>query len=851
MYKIKCDDLTLYNPIKKDLVVGDPNLNLEVNKAGSLTFSIYPDHVYYNRLEKMKSILTVYQDNKVLFKGRVFSDTVNFYKVKKIEVEGLLAYFNDTVVRPYSFEGSVLGYLTFLINQHNAQVEEFQRFKIGTVTVEDPNDYIVRSSSATTDARKTWEEIEEKLINTLGGYLCIRYEDNGNYIDYLADYTDVSTQPIKYAVNLLDLENVVKAEELATCLIPYGAEITDEESKTTTRVNITSVNGGLDYIQIDEAVAKYGKIYKIVTWDDVTEPSNLLRKANLYLSEAIKLSNTLTISAVDLHLSNKDVEAFKLGDYIEVYSEPHGINQLMLLRAYNLPLANPTGFVFTLGAESSSFVDSQISSDRHNVDNSNRIETLDKKVENVTSSNKVNVVKVDVYYYLSTSATQIVGGSWTTNPPEWVDGRYYWSKTITTLANGESKESTPVCITGAKGATGNGVASIVEEYYLSTSKTTQSGGSWTTTPPTWSTGKYIWTRSKITYTDSTIKYTTPICDSSWEAVNDIEIGGRNLLLDTKDFKSETCTSVISEEIYNDLSVRHLNLIDATENYMTFAEWKKIYPPKLGQIYTFSFYAKGTGSIRCFFYGATGYLGTKSNVSSQGKITTNSQDGNMDITLTDEWTRYWVTWTLKDSGNITIEKYVLLRLLKGNEAYVCGCKLEYGNKATDWSPAPEDYQTELDKNIEETTNYINQVKDDSAEYSRTLVKDYTKTSDFESYKETVSTSLSQTNDEIVAKFNTVSERITEENGEINRQLNEINKYIRLVDGNIILGEIGNPLTTKISNGRISFLLNETVEVAYISDDKLYITNAEFLNDVIIGNFGFRIRPNGNVSWMKVK
>jgi hypothetical protein len=83
-----------------------------------------------------------------------------------------------------------------------------------------------------------------------------------------------------------------------------------------------------------------------------------------------------------------------------------------------------------------------------------------------------------------------------------------------------------VCLTGAKGDTGSagavgqGVESIVEEYYLSTSKTEQAGGSWVTDPPTWSTGKYMWTRNKITYKNPTdIKYTTPFCDNSWEAVN--------------------------------------------------------------------------------------------------------------------------------------------------------------------------------------------------------------------------------------------------------------------------------------------------------------------------------------------
>ena len=150
----------------------------------------------------------------------------------------------------------------------------------------------------------------------------------------------------------------------------------------------------------------------------------------------------------------------------------------------------------------------------------------------------VSVTSMDVQYYLSNSATALSGGSWLTTAPTWVDGKYIWSKTVTKLSNNTTKETNPVCITGGKGssgASGVGVSSITEEYYLSTSKTAQTGGSWVTTPPTWSTGKYIWTRSKIVYTNNAVTYTTAIVDSSWEAVNDIQVGGRNLVLESKKY----------------------------------------------------------------------------------------------------------------------------------------------------------------------------------------------------------------------------------------------------------------------------------------------------------------------------
>lgn len=126
------------------------------------------------------------------------------------------------------------------------------------------------------------------------------------------------------------------------------------------------------------------------------------------------------------------------------------------------------------------------------------------------------VQSVDVLYYLSSSSTSLSGGSWSTNSPTWVDGKYIWSKTKVVYTDGSSIETNPACITGGKGNTGDdgrGILSIVEEYYLSTSSNSLVGGSWSTTPPTWENGKYIWTRSVITYTDSTSTTTNPICST--------------------------------------------------------------------------------------------------------------------------------------------------------------------------------------------------------------------------------------------------------------------------------------------------------------------------------------------------
>lgn len=406
MYRILCDDYTLYDPLNRKLVLTDPVLNGELSKAGSLSFTINPTHPYYSKINKMQSIISVFQDNEVIFKGRVFSDNVTFYKMKKVEVEGLLTYFNDSIVRPYDFKGGVQAYLSFLINQHNEQVTASQQFKLGTVTVTDPNDYIVRSS---TQLPNTWKEIEEKLIKLLGGYLRVRYTDNGNFIDYLKEMPNTAMQGIKFAVNLLDLESNVSGESIATCILPYGAviekeeneeaeDVEEEESSPEERVDITSVNNGVDYIFNEAAVKKYGRIFEVVYFDDITKPSNLLKKAKEYLSNKILFKNNLTIKAVDLHLADETIEAFRLGDKIQVYSEPHGIEETMLLYSYSLNLTDPTSFVFSVNREKNSLLDSQIGVERQTSENVNRIDNAFSQI--ALNQGKINsIIQEQLSYF--------------------------------------------------------------------------------------------------------------------------------------------------------------------------------------------------------------------------------------------------------------------------------------------------------------------------------------------------------------------------------------------------------------------------------------------------------------------
>ena len=347
MYRVYCDGLPIYNDKLEGLKIFSPSLDFELNKTGSFSFTLYPDHPYYGSIQKLKSIITVYQEDYLLFRGRVLDDEIGFYNERKVTCEGELAFLLDSIKRPYDFTGSVAEYLALLLDSHNAQVDETKRFTLGNVTVTDPNDYIVRSNIDYTD---TWKEMNDKLLTLLGGFLSVRHADGVAYLDYLADFALLSPQKIEFGKNLLDQKRIIKGADVATVVIPLGAKLKDAEGKDTDkRLTIESVNGGADFIEDAAAISQYGTIVKTVIFDDVTIAENLKAKGQAYLSSLVKLPESIELTAADLATVSTAFSSFHLGTYVDVVSKPHGLNQKFLVRKLSINLLDPAANKLTLG----------------------------------------------------------------------------------------------------------------------------------------------------------------------------------------------------------------------------------------------------------------------------------------------------------------------------------------------------------------------------------------------------------------------------------------------------------------------------------------------------------------------
>ena len=397
MYKIFADDTLIYDSTVEDFKIGKGSITLEVNKSGSFSFSLYPDHFYYDNFVKLKTVITVYKSGKIVFRGRILNDVTDYRNIKSITCEGELGFLQDSIIRPFAFSGSPRNLLTKLITEHNAQVDDFKRFKIGVIEVEDNNDYIERSNEK---YESTLTNISGRLLESaLGGYIYITHGEDGTEtiptINYVTVINKISSQTIEFGLNLKDYTKTAKAEDIATAIIPFGAEVeietesgdeTESGSETTEKVRLTiaDVNNGSDYVYSETGVAMYGWIFKTVEWNDVTDANNLKKKAEAYLDTVINQNITIELTAIDLHLLDPTIESINVCEFVKAVSTPHNFDATLLCNKQTIDILKPDNDSYVLGYTKSSFTES-------NSRIKSRVEKLD--AEYVTTEKFATTIK--------------------------------------------------------------------------------------------------------------------------------------------------------------------------------------------------------------------------------------------------------------------------------------------------------------------------------------------------------------------------------------------------------------------------------------------------------------------------
>lgn len=437
-----------------------------------------------------------------------------------------------------------------------------------------------------------------------------------------------------------------------------------------------------------------------------------------------------------------------------------------------------------------------------------------------------------ITYQVGTNATTAPTGTWSSTIPAVSQGQYLWNRVIITYTDNTTSTSYSVSYiptNGINGTTGTGVNTIAQQYYLSTSKTAQTGGSWVTAMPVWSVGKYLWTRYAITYKNPTATaYTAPICDSSWEAVNEVQVGAKNLLLNSDETVTNSSypikTYTMSEKMV------------ANETY-TCRLWGTL---GTGKSY-FGLWLDG-GSI------SLGSLANKGN--GVFELTFKGKAGTLDPSVLHV---YPVASSVSVNSTIT------------------RIKLEKGNKATDWSQAPEDINT----NIENVESNLNERIDGVNTAISTAQATITQLADQIAHlvvDENGGSMMTQTSNgwqfnmsAINNNFNTIQESIgkieksqgsdaTAING-LKDQINGLNNktsYIIMAKDSAGTPyiELGNPdskFKVRITNTSIDFMEGSNV-IAYANNNTFYVGKMIVEKELQIGlgpGIVWRPRANGNV------
>lgn len=399
------DKRLIYAPNNRNALVLSPKLTREVSKGGSLSFTMTRDHEQYESLQKMSTCITVEQDDKEIWRGRVLSHEADWYNRRVIYCEGALSYFNDSAITPFNYEGKLAQFLQHLIDAHNQQCGnmKMKRFELGTVTAA-LGDLVVHygdrdSYGVGEDYGSTWDIIDKMVLKVYGGYAYCTYNPATgnnvlNYCDQAFEADRLVNQTIEYGVNLLDFTEKTDTNSLFTRVYPMGSKHTVEETKwkwkflwwgkkytesheerygisgtDAATINkylpkgysyrLDSSDGDCGWIQNDAAAQKFGIVSALCEYD--TDSDNDTFAAGVQdLQKNSLMVTSYTVKAVDLRDAGYDKDRLTFASYAHIISKPHSIDVIMLCTKLVEPLDQPDKKEYTFGMTRQTLTDRQV-----------------------------------------------------------------------------------------------------------------------------------------------------------------------------------------------------------------------------------------------------------------------------------------------------------------------------------------------------------------------------------------------------------------------------------------------------------------------------------------------------------
>jgi len=843
MTQVFADGAVVYDSRLDDYRVLGLKTHPVLNKGGTAEIVLPPNHPKYNDFDSFKTLVTIYRDGKLKFRGRALYPTDDFLNRRKITCEGEKCFLRDAIMRPYLYQDSPANIFTAAITEYNSQVDSWKQFVVGTITVTDANDYIRMES----DTAKTMLDFGDALIDRCGGYIVFTTNAAGaRVINWYASLSYRSSQTIRFGENLLDFTRSDANTSLATRIIPYGAKLDDGS-----RLTIKSVNGGLDYIQDDEAVALRGIIATSVTWDDVTVAANLLTKARQYLATSKLMITSLQLSAADLSLMDKTVDSFEVGDNIQVISKPHSVNDWFLLTEKNEDLLDPAQGSISLGKDKASLAGSDVAGEKKSASN------LEKTVRAVKADFQVGIAVVQsaatAAQSTAANAQSTADNAMTSATANATDLANYVTSNAAAIADIQSQ------IDG----------SITTWFYpVAPTGSNKPASDWTTTDLK---NTHLGDLYYDTTTGYCYRWQVASQVYSWARISDVDVtkalADAAAAQDTADSKRRVFVNTPTPPYdVGDLwaqgsggdVLRCSTAKTSAQSYVA-TDWVKA-----------SKYTDDTTA------NTAKTLANAAQATADGKITTYYQTaapasahaGDLWIDTDDgnslhRWSgSAWVAVSdakLQQALNNAADaqatadgKIVTFAQTSAPTATSVGdlwIDTSDSNKLYRWdgSTWAAVRDNSIDSAIQQTTRTLQSLIQQTSESIMSEVSaQYATQGDVKSL---ISTKITQLSDSVNLLFTQLQATVDSNDADARTQFQTISKYIRFDNGDIILGEEGNTITLREQNDRLSFL-DGGAEVAYFGNKKLVVLDGNFLNSLQIGSFAFIPRQNGNLSLIKV-
>lgn len=385
-------------------------LEQSLSDIGTFEFELMYDHPLYNQIEPITGLVKIVNkyDKEVEFYGRILKpdagmDSTGLF-AKTFVCESVLGYLQDST---QTFQrvpnNGVEDYLRRIVEVHNGQVEPHKQFKVGYVTVLNQSDIPYRYIGYDT----TFETIKTYLIGRLGGYIQLRLEDDGMYLDYLQDVGQDKSSPIQLGTNIETARRELDLSSLITRLVPLGADLDkDTQSEETgqyvvrERVTINSVNGGKSYIEDAELVGQFGIIQRPMDWTEIKDASTLLQRGQQYMANQKIAISAWSVSVVELYLIDQSFEKFKVGNTHPIDNAPlSGVERLQIIKKV-IDVMQPESIDLTVGADSMTLSKFQLQQQE-------ATKSMEKVIADQQAANAKQKAQANYNYQLSLLQTEL------------------------------------------------------------------------------------------------------------------------------------------------------------------------------------------------------------------------------------------------------------------------------------------------------------------------------------------------------------------------------------------------------------------------------------------------------------